>query len=287
MTDNDFNVNKNEYPLDIIYVPDKNGGYLIEGGDISKKYIPISSYQTITHSSLYLQIVCPITYDFSVGNFHGSTIYTKAEMINLDDNSISFFGTDRKIERMSVDIYPGNEVMQLQFRGGLSERSIDIEEYIQISLAVPNSQFEGIMRLWDHDNIDEIFLSLKKEIINGLYMLDTCAPWDEFKVLPDKKMVKNYQDLPENFSDFKNFETYYVSNDCFKLTIRKKKLLKTNEEQNHEHEEDYFTKEDVIKNDIQEKNQIALFNKLNEIKEYTRYAVVIITAILIIILFKY
>lgn len=268
-------IDKNEYPLDIVFVPDEDGGHLIEGG---KKYIPISSLATTFFAPLSLRIVSPITYEFSVGEFHGRTIYTEAEMIGWD--SISFFGTDRKIDRMSVEIYPikedediEDEVMQLQFRGGLSEGSMDIEEHIQISLAVPNSQFEGIMRLLDRDNIDEIFLSLKQEIINGLYNYQSFIPWNEFKILPNKKMVKNFQDLPENFSDFYNSQTYYVSKDCFRLKIRNKTPFKTNEEQSDEDEKDILSKEEAI--------------NVREIKEYARYAVAILTAILITILLKY
>lgn len=280
MTDNQLEIDAIEYPLDVIYIPDKDGGYLIENGDKSKKYIPVSSIKTLVHSSLYLQIFYPVTYRFSVGEFYGTTFYTQAKLRGEYD-SISFFGTDRKIKNIPVEIYPSkDELMQLSFLGEVSEKNIDIQEYIQISLAIPNSQFEGITKFWDNDDIGEAFLNLKKEILNGLYVLDSFAPDNDYKILTDKRIVKNHQDIPKNFTDFRNSKTYYVSNDCFKLSLIKKKFVHTKEDLSFN--EDNFYEEETIHDEIGEKRLELLISKLDEIKTYIQYATAIIGVILIV-----
>lgn len=225
MLDNDFKINKEEYPLEIVYVSDKKVGYLQEGQD---EYRPFSEEIPI-FAPIYLNIIPPLTYNFEAGEFSSAAFHAKAK-IALTEHSIFFFGTNRKIEEIDVKIFPTDKKMHLEFTGDISQEHEDYdytftEEYIFISMAIKKDQFEKVLRAWEQDNIDEMFFSIKKEQINGLYQLNTYgAPYFKYKVLPNKRMIKNYQDMPQNFTDFANSKTYYVSDDCFNLTLRRQRF---------------------------------------------------------------
>jgi hypothetical protein len=284
----DFKIDKDEYPLDTIFVPDKEGGYLAEGRDKSKKYRPVSAEKNLIVASIYLEIEPSITYRFSAGEFSGSTFYGKAKMAGKED-SLSFFGTDREIGNIDIEIFAVDKGMQLQFRGDLSQKyndySIDdSEEYIFISFAIEHSQFERLFRLWEHNNIEKIVCSIKREQINGLYKLDSLSPCYEYKILSDKKIVKNYQEIPENFTDFKNSKTYYTSNDCFSLVVRKEKFSK--KEKYFLANKDNFESKEEIDINIQENIVKLMISNLDEIKKYAYYIFIIIVVMLILILLK-
>ena len=69
MTDNTFEVDKEEYPLDVLFCPDKEGGYLIEGKNKSGKYRPVSAIKSHIHAPISLKITPPFKHSFSAGNF--------------------------------------------------------------------------------------------------------------------------------------------------------------------------------------------------------------------------
>lgn len=98
MTDNTFELDKEEYPLDVLFCPDKEGGYLIEGEDKATKYRPVSARKTLIHTPIYLKITPPFTHSFSAGKFSGSIFYTKAELLGSYWDSLSFFGTKREVK---------------------------------------------------------------------------------------------------------------------------------------------------------------------------------------------
>lgn len=292
MTDNTFEVDKEEYPLDVLFCPDKEGGYLIEGKDKSGKYRPVSAIKSPIYAPISLKITPPFTYSLNAGSLSGSTFYANAKFSNRW-NSLSFFGTKREIKNIYIEIFPtyvelpgSSNGMQLQFRGDLSKKYDsdigDTEEYLKISMAIKHEEFEKILRLWERDNIGEMSCSLKKELINGLYMQDTLCPSSTYKVLTDRRIVKNYKKLPEHFTDFENFKTYYVSNDCFSLTMRKQKF--SQEERETPPDKDFSNEEEVTK--TSEETATFLLAKLDEIKKYVQYAVTIMAMILISIIWK-
>ena len=203
------NINKEDYPLDVVFIADEEGGYLAEGLDKETKYRPILTRKTFINSPMHLKIIPPLTYRLHAGEFSGSTLDAEAKIGRHD--TLSFFGTKREIENIYVQIFPTDKKMQLAFRGDLSQERDeddyfigDNEEYLSISMAIAHGQFKKILRMWEQDSIDEIICGLKKEPINGLYILDSFALDYRYKVLPDKRIVKNYQDMPDHFTDFEN-----------------------------------------------------------------------------------
>jgi|GEM_PF-5276630 len=281
----DFDINKAEYPLDVIFIPDKEGGYLIEGENKDKKYRPVLLERILGLGRIYFKILFPFTYNFSAGECPGTAFYTKAKMATEDD-SISFFGTNREIKNIDIEIFPTDEGMQLIFRGDLSQKydwDFD-EEYIFISMAIAHEQFEKIFSLWNDDNIDEIICSIERKQINGLYYLDSFSPDYEYKILRDRRIVKNYQDMPDHFTDFENSKTYYVSNDCFRLKIKKQKLLQENGESYYD--KNVVNEREMNHQETEEKRIILIVDKMDQIKKYINYLIAICFITLIYILFS-
>ena len=103
MTDNTFEVDKEEYPLDVLFCPDKEGGYLIEGKDKSGKYRPVSAIKSPIYAPISLKITPPFTYSLNAGSLSGSTFYVNAKFSNRW-NSLSFFGTKREIKNIYIEI---------------------------------------------------------------------------------------------------------------------------------------------------------------------------------------
>lgn len=221
------NIDKSQYQLNVEYIEDKNGGYLIEDGDKSNKYIPSIKSKSLFVGSMYFQIKPPITYRYSCGSFSGSIFYTSAIMTDNGD-TIKFFGTDRELKDIRIEIYPNPDAMQIKLLGWLATKYEDYfndgnEESLSISLTFPQNQFDHFFRAWEQGNIDLISLEIKKSL-NGLYENDTCCPDYDYKILTDKRMIKNWENMPEDFTDFEHCKTFSTNADSFRLTFRKTKF---------------------------------------------------------------
>jgi hypothetical protein len=221
-------IDKEKYPLEVEYIADENGGYLIEGGDTSKKYKPIKKMNTIHFHPLYLVITPPITKRVYFNALEKPIYELYATTKFSDSSNISFFGTDRKIEELQTTIYSSEYTYQLQFKGNMSTHDLyssddDIGgECLYISLSMPKKVLDALKEEIESSNIkpSSIQLKIKKEIINGLYSFEFAKG---LKVLYSKEIVKNYKKLPSDFTDFKFSKTYYLE-DSYSLIIKKEIL---------------------------------------------------------------
>lgn len=278
------NINKEDYPLDVVFIADEEGGYLAEGLDketkyrpiviretfINSPYRPILSRKNFIHPPMRLKIVPPLTYCLRVKEISETSFYAEAK---IDNGTLSFFGTKKEIESIFIEIVSADKQMHLTFRGDLSLE----EDYFGVSIAIEYRQFEKILRMWERDSIDEIICGLKTELINGLYVLDSSSPGYHYKVLPDKRIVKNYQDMPDHFTEFKNFEAYYISRDCFYLEITKEKPLPESR--------DPYDEGSTNNKSGEVEKRIEIINKLEEVKKYTKYIAIMMFIIILIRIF--
>lgn len=269
----DRNIDKSQYPLDIEYIADKNGGYLIEGGDKSNKYIPSIKAKSLIIGSLYLHIRPPITYHYTCGSFPSAIFYTSAIITDTGD-TIKFFGTDRELKDIRIEIYPNPDRMQIQLLGWLVTNyedylNDDNKESLSISLTFPQNQFDHFFRAWEKENIDLIRLEIKKNL-NGLYERDSLSPDYEYKILEDKRMVKNWEKMPEDFTDFNHCKIFNTNNDSFRITFKKTKLGKKKDDLFAKKIEFYKTEQETIFNNLIQSNQEILkffTDKTEEIKK--------------------
>lgn len=250
MSDKSFweenNFDKDQYPLKVEYVSDKDGGYLREEKNESR-YIPVSKTGKIL-GRLFLRIKPPITYEYTCSSSPESTLYASA-VLSDDQDKIRFFGTERDLEEIRVKIYPNPDAMQIQFLGSMASQYDDgdrTEEFLSLSLTFPQNQFDHLLRAWEQENIDFIQIEIKKNLIglSGLYQRDCYSPLAEYKILTDKRMVKNWEEMPEDFTDFMHCKTFNNDNDSFSITMLKTKF--DNEKENFYQEVDPYDNKKVI-----------------------------------------
>lgn len=200
----------------------------LESGDI-QKYVPVRT----THSSIkwILKLrfqIRNLKSNFQVGaketvwsSNNTESLYGEAFLKTMNGDTISFFGSDKKIKECQISIRSTSKPEGELFKLRVDEES----EEFDLSIFLHDLKYKKIKRSLEKGFIKEMYCDI--ELINednnsiaipGLWIVSWyyLAPFSTYKILRSIDDVKNKQDLPENFEDYgcgnsvKNYFSIFV-----------------------------------------------------------------------------
>lgn len=205
-----------------------------------------------------------------------------------DYSTISFFGCDRKLQYINIDIYPRKNTKNskvpldigFQFLGSEKYDSdeVVIEENIEIKLFICNSQFQKIKYSLENKLIKNIYcnspisiLPTSEFVIEGLYREGSFYPDKKYKVLCNKDRITNKKDLPTYFTT----TSYRMYKESFDIKIITESLFNLDKTDNLKDKTDNLDI-DFIQKAIKEVKQTKHLDCILKYIQYIFFALVII-----------
>jgi len=209
----------------------KNSSYVLREKDLQnnewKEFLPMSScYYTSLIPYLQFKVVNIKSNGFSVGvgdigfiMSNTDAFVGKALLLNssYNHNSISFFGSDKKIKNFEIKI---KSVKSLDSQGfefyadkpeNTNSEDYDPfqvkEETIYITIYLHSLKYKKIKHSLEKGFIKEIHCNINltnkdnTSYIRGVYIIDSLSPYKDYKILSSIDDIKNKADLPENFDN--------------------------------------------------------------------------------------
>jgi len=211
-------IDKKYYPFNVKFI-NEGEGYLIEEisteeGVRIPRYEQCYDKKTIfSYHYIYLKILNLKCVTHILDNEYSEELRGVANFL-INNSSISFFGSNNKIREIDISILLAQNI---KFEGfeihGCLENEYNDEESLDITFALSAISFQKIKYLIDKKLIETINCSLNTKDIAGLYKEYTYASRPNYKILYDRKMVANIEELPESFKGLS--DKHYRSDGCY------------------------------------------------------------------------
>lgn len=283
----------------------KNSSYVLREKNLQnnkcKEFLPVSSCYYYASLIPYLQfkVVNIKSNGFSVGvgdvgfvMSNTDALVGEALLLNssYNHNSISFFGSDKKIKNFEIKI---KSVKSLDSQGfefwadkPESTNSEDYdpfqvqEETLYITIYLHSSKYKKIKHSLEKGFIKEVHCNINltnkdnTSYIRNLYIIDSLSPYKDYKILSSIDDIKNKADLPENFNCYCSFYQH-----DFSILITENLLFGKSDEENDLYNED--------ENNNLSKTEQALLSIEKQSQTINTKLIWILAVLIFLIIFKH
>ena len=240
----------NHYPYKLRLIKNRDDDVLIEEKEENNstyigEYYPVNYKHYGISRKIYLDISELHSTTSINQNSLTEVLRGKAYFSDYSD-SISFFGTDRKLHFINIEIIHCDKENREGFYLNVQEKSNwesdfgkdeECNEEVQVNFCISEKKFSKIKHLIYRKGIKKIkcnFLISDKDFgVKGLYhsTISRIAPFNQYKILLSKEQVINKDELPESFTSIKYFSEFYEKDFSFYIEEEEsfKRLNITNE----------------------------------------------------------
>lgn len=209
--------------IEVLAIKGRDGWVLQQDG---KEYTLSANIKSFCSDNLTLILKLPMEYEaclYSNKTEYGDIsfediseeICAKAE--NHGWQTISLFGREEAIKNIDVAIVSSAKHNGFRFDAYLAKNGRYWEDSINIRICVSPEKFKKILTMWKINKIKQARVTLNASIINGFY-----KGGYYYKVLANKKIIKNQEQLTEAITDTNTMGHFYETkegDDTYKIRV--------------------------------------------------------------------